>query len=165
MSDNIDNFDFKVIIHKINSNVNEQTVNKNELSVDEDFQFSFKEYSERQKENLINSNTDLDVENYNCSLSANEMRKIFKDHGIEEKEALRGQRAVTDDDIVRIPKVIQSPESITLSPKPYNGKPVIDFTKNIEGKMTVSAVVSDKHLDLFIQTAYVGIKKETLPLR
>jgi hypothetical protein len=112
---------------------------------------------------LIKSNTGIDVEDFNCSLSAYEIRKIFKDHGDEKKEAPRGQRAITDSDIVDIPKVIQSPNGVKLSDKQYNGKPVIEFEKQINGsRFSVSAVVSDKHLDLFVQTAYVGIKKGNL---
>jgi len=112
---------------------------------------------------LIKSKTGIDVENFNCSLSAYEIRKIFKDHGDEKKEAPRGQRAITESDIVDIPKVIQSPLEIKLSPKLYEGKPVIEFTKQIDGsRFTVDAVVSDKHLDLFVQTAFVGIKKGNL---
>ena len=59
--------------------------------------------------------------------------------------------------------VIQNPDSITLDSKFYNGKPVIIFVNNsIDVKRTVVAVVSDKRLDLFVQTAYVGIKKGNL---
>ena len=111
---------------------------------------------------LIKSKTGLDVEGFNCSLSAYEIRKMFDDHGDETKEAPRGQRAITDDDIVNIPLVLQSPETIVRSPKDYMGKPVINMSKYIDGKMTIAAVVSDKHLDLFVQTAYVGIKKGNL---
>ena len=111
---------------------------------------------------MIKLKTGIDVEGFNCSLSANEVRKIFKDHGDPNAEMLRGQRSVTEDDIVNIPIVIQSPSDISLSQKLYNGKPVINFVKNMDGKTTVSAVVSDKHLDLFVQTAFVGIKKGNL---
>lgn len=111
---------------------------------------------------LIKNKTNIDVENYNCSLSAYEIRKILKDHGNDVKENLRGQRAVTKDDISRIPEVIQTADEIVLSKNTYNGKPVISFIKEIDGRVTVSAVVSDKHLDLFVQTAFIGIKKGNL---
>ena len=112
---------------------------------------------------LIKAETGINVENFNCSLSAYEIRKIFKDHSNEAKEGLRGQRAITEDDIVDIPTVIQSPKKIELSAKKYEGKPAIEFSKSTNGTLTVVAVVSDKHLDLFVQTAYVGIKKGNLP--
>ena len=111
---------------------------------------------------LIKEKTNIDVENFNCSLSTSEIRKIFKDHGVEEKEILRGQRAVTVDDVLKVREVLQNPEEISLSPTKYNGKPAIHFVKNIDGKYTVTAIVSDKHLDLFVQTLYIGIKKRNL---
>lgn len=111
----------------------------------------------------IFKNTKINVESFNCSLSANEIRKIFNSHGDEAKEALRGQRAIKDKDILKIPQIIQAPDDIILSDNLYNGKPVIQFSKK-EGneKYTVNAVVSDKHLDLFVQTEYIGIKKGNL---
>lgn len=111
---------------------------------------------------VIRSKTGIDVENYNCSISGYEIRKIFKDHGNEKSEALRGQRAITVDDIANIPAVVQSPEYIALSKKDYMGKPVIIMSKNINGNLTVVAVVSNKHLDLFVQTAYANNKKGNL---
>ena len=104
----------------------------------------------------------VDVTNYTCSLSTQEIRKILKDHGNEEKEALRGQTAVDEDDIVELPGVIQFPESVKKSPDTYNGKPAVIFVKN---RMTVVGVVSDKHMDLFIQTAYSHKKREPFPRR
>nr|DAQ83832.1 MAG TPA: crystallin beta/gamma motif-containing protein [Caudoviricetes sp.] len=106
--------------------------------------------------------TGIRVEGYNCSISAYEVRKILKDHGDKSKEAFRGQRAITEDDFVNIPSVIQSPLDISKSSSMYNGKPAIIFKGNSNGQMTVVAVVSDKRLDLFVQTAYVGKKNRNL---
>ncbi len=105
--------------------------------------------------NFIKYHTGIDVANYNCSLSANEIRKITKDHGDEDTEIKRGQRAVMPNDFLYIPTVIESPDTIKLSDKLYNGKAAINFVKD---GMTVTAVVSDKHLDLFVQTAYINKK-------
>ena len=111
----------------------------------------------------IETNTGLRVEHFNCSLKGYEIRKIIKDHGNQEKEALHGQRAVTKEDIVQIPRVIAENDSIRLSNKKYEGKPAIEFQKRRGNeKTTVIAVVSDKHLDLFVQTEYVNIKKGNL---
>ena len=63
----------------------------------------------------IRIETGLNVEGYNCSVAAQEIRKIFKDHGNEQTENLRGQRAITEYDFVNIPVVIQSPDKITRS--------------------------------------------------
>ena len=109
---------------------------------------------------LIQSKTGLNVENYNLSLGSYEIRKIMKDHGVETKEAPRGQRAVVEDDFAHVIDVVLNPTNISLSEDQYMGKPAIVFTGNHNGRMNVVAVVSDKRLDLFVQTIYVNVKKE-----
>lgn len=107
-------------------------------------------------------NTGLDIDGFNCSLSAYEIQKIFKDHGQQSTEGPRGQRAITEDDIVSIPDILQNADQIKLSPKLYNGKPVINFTAIGNDRVTVTAYVSDKHLDLAVQTMFANIKKGNL---
>ncbi len=111
----------------------------------------------------ILKNTGLNVENYNLSLGAYEIRKILKDHGNESFEALRGQRAVVPDDFAHIVDIVTNPQNVELSPNTYMGKPAIIFSGEHNGRMNVVAVVSDKRLDLFVQTAYVNTKKGNLP--
>ena len=110
----------------------------------------------------IQADTGLNVEKYNLSLGAYEIRKILKDHGDGAKEALRGQRAIQADDFAHIVDVVLNPTSIELSDQTYMGKPAIIFKGNYNGRMNVVAVVSDKRLDLFVQTIYANTKKENL---
>ncbi len=112
----------------------------------------------------IKQDTGIDVNKYNCTLRASEVRKILKDHGKEEKEALRGQRAITEDDFVLIPQIIQNSDKIILSDELFEGKPVIHFIKTINGKTTIAAYVSAKHLDLTVQTMYSGKNKGNLSI-
>lgn len=103
--------------------------------------------------------TDLDTENLNCCIRADEVRKILKNsHGNEKSEKLRGQRAITIEDIVSIPNIIQNADEIRRSKSDYEGKPVIEFVKEIDGKTTVISYVSKKHNDLTVQTMYAGLK-------
>ena len=110
----------------------------------------------------IESDAGVDVENYNLSLGSYEIRKILKDHGNEATEAPRGQRAIVEDDFAHIVDVVLNPKSVELSEDTYMGKPAIVFTGEHNGRMNVVAVVSDKRLDLFVQTAFVNIKKGNL---
>ncbi len=104
----------------------------------------------------IYEGTGLNLENYNVALYANEIRKIFKDHGNEETEHLRGQRAITESDFAQIPDVMQNATEIYRSETDYEGKPAIVFVKADENsRTTIVAVVSDKHLDLRVQTEYI----------
>ena len=111
----------------------------------------------------IKEQTGLNLENYNYALQSQEVRKIFKKHGNDQTERLLGQRAVTEADILSIPNILEEATSIRLSDTTYDGKPAILFVKTIGNeKTTVVAVVSDKHLDLRVQTEYISIKKGTL---
>ena len=107
----------------------------------------------------IKQKTRIDVSNLNCCIRADEIRKILKNsHGNEKKENLRGQRAITIDDILLIPYVIQNADTVRRSETDYEGKPVIEFVKEIDGKTTVISYVSRKHKDLTVQTIYAGVK-------
>lgn len=90
------------------------------------------------------------------------IRKILKDHGDESREAPRGQRAITPDDFAHIVDVIMNPTTIARSEDLYMGKPAITFTGDYNGRMNVVAVVSDRRLDLFVQTVFVNVKKGNL---
>ena len=110
----------------------------------------------------IRSDTGVNVENFNLSLGSYEVRKILKDHGNAAKEAARGQRAIVADDFGHITDVVLNPTEITLSNQDYMGKPAIIFSGDHNGRMNVVAVVSDKRLDLFVQTVYTNVKKGNL---
>lgn len=102
----------------------------------------------------------LSVEDYNCVLRADEVRKILRNsHGDQISEGLRGQRQIKKEDIMDIPLILQNPDSIELSPKQFEGKPVLVFRKELHGKETVVAYVSKKHMDLTVQTMFSGKEK------
>lgn len=107
--------------------------------------------------------TGVNVEGYNLSLGEDEVRKINKSHGNENKESLRGQRAVTEADYLSIPDIVQNADSIKRSDSDYEGKPAIEFQKRNGNEITtVVAVVSDKRLDVFVQTAYINKKSGSI---
>ena len=113
-------------------------------------------------ERIFNA-TGVDAENYNITISSNEIRKILlNSHGDEKKENLRGQRAITEDDILAIPKIIEEADFIELDRKNMMVKPIIRFIKTINGKTTVVSYVSQKKHDLGVQTMYSSIKKDSL---
>ena len=94
---------------------------------------------------------DVDATGYNCSLQADEVRKILlKKHGKEEIESQYGQRAITPDDLFMIPQIIAGADKIEPAGT-YNGKPAIHFYKN---EYTLLGVVNDTRLDIFTQTLY-----------
>ena len=106
----------------------------------------------------IESELGYDVNGYNCALYSDNVKKIFKDHGDEAKENLRGQRAVEVNDFVRIPEVVATATEIE-SGGDYNGQPVIHFKKD---GITVVGVITEGALDLYPQTMYISKKNRSL---
>lgn len=114
--------------------------------------------------NRVYKETGIKLNNYNVTIKGYEIQKILKNsHGDERFEALRGQRAISKEDILLIPQIISKPDKIVLEDKLYEGKPLISFQKTINGKTTVTCYISPKHFDIAVQTMYSGqIKKDSL---
>lgn len=118
---------------------------------------------DQQLANRIYNDTNVNVEGFNVVLRASEIRKILLySHGNESKENARGQRAITKEDILLIPNIISEPDKIVNAGQTKSNKPAIAFEKTIKGKTTVLSYVSDKHMDLTVQTMYSG-KEKSLP--
>lgn len=87
---------------------------------------------------------------------------IINEHGEEQTEKLRGQRAITENDFLKIRKIIEEPDDVRLADEEYNGRPVIHFIKEIHGRTTIVSYDSKKHYDLRVQTMYSGQEKRSL---
>ena len=104
---------------------------------------------------LLKPYTELQMRNWE-NTNKIEVRKIIKSHGRDGKEQERGQVVVTVFDFHYIPEIMGNPDTIEHGGTYFN-KPVLKFTR---GNRTIVAVVSKKHLDIFVQTMY--IKKKSL---
>jgi hypothetical protein len=85
----------------------------------------------------IMNETGAAVGNFNVTLRADEILKILKAHGTDKTEAPRGQRAIALSDFEDIPEIIQNADSIKLSPKLFEGKPVLLFEKELRGRTAI----------------------------
>jgi len=99
---------------------------------------------------------EIDLEDYNCSLPAVTIRHALNKHGDEASESKHGQRAITADDFLKIPTIIQEYDTVELSPEHYKGREVFLFRKESNGRTTVVTYDSKRHTDLTIQTMYAN---------
>ncbi len=104
----------------------------------------------------------INIKEYNISLKGDNIRKIIKDHGDNEKENLRGQIAMILDDFNYIDDIINEPDFINLSHSTKDNKPGLIFIKKIVKEYTTIEYVSDKHKTLETQTMYVHKKKNSV---
>lgn len=102
----------------------------------------------------IKNKLGINVEDYNISIKNDDIRKIYKDHGSEKTEILRGQVPITDSDFLKVREVVNNPDVIELAGKTPQGKDAIRFEKNIDGNLVIITYVSDKHKNLELQTMY-----------
>lgn len=104
--------------------------------------------------NKVKQQLGLNVDNYNISIRADDIQKIFKSHGKIETETPRGQIPITKEDIKNIPKIINEADNISRGFDTYQEKPSITFEKNIDGNNVVVTYLSDKHHNLELQTMW-----------
>lgn len=112
---------------------------------------------------LIRDQTGVEVSGYTAILPGSSVQHIFKNHGDTQKEAARGQRAVSAEDIAQIPKVLASPDAVTLSEDTdVFGRPVLLFSKQIgDTYITAQAVTDGRHM-LATNTLWIQKKKNPL---
>ncbi|OUO94740.1 hypothetical protein [Cloacibacillus sp. An23] len=78
----------------------------------------------------------LDIAGYRHCIDTSSVRHIFKQHGDEKSERSRGQIPVTENDLLKIPEVIASPDFIVLGTKNRIGNEGIIYVKNMPNGST-----------------------------
>lgn len=110
----------------------------------------------------IKNETGVDVKGYNVALRADNILKIFNSHGSETFELSRGQRAITDEDILKLPQLLNNIDYAEYAGK-YNGmqnsnNDFINLKSNKDDTITIGAFKQKKYLDLRIHTMYAKNK-------
>lgn len=111
---------------------------------------------------MIQEVTGMNVKGYSAILPGDSVQHIFNHHGNRRTEESRGQKAVTESDIVLIPQVLSSPDSVSLSGnRDALGRPVLLLSKQIgDTYVTAQAVTDGRHA---LTTNSLWIKKGKSP--
>ena len=124
------------------------------------------ELAERIKTDIKRENADskFELENYSCILPADAIKHAFGRHGDENIEKKYGQRAITAEDILMVPKIIREYDSVRLSPKLYKKCPTLVFKKELSGHATVVARISKRHMNLAMVSTWArkNITRQTI---
>lgn len=97
----------------------------------------------------------FDIAGYNHSVDVSALKHINKNHGNVMQEAQRGQIAITEDDIKRIPDIVKRPDYITLGNKTNQNKDAITYVKNApEGTTYYVEEIRNKRRRLSGDTMY-----------
>jgi len=118
--------------------------------------------AERIKADIRHENpnsTKFELEDYSCILPADAIKHAFNRHGNENNEIKYGQRAITIEDIMTVPKIIQEYDTVNLSPKLYKKCPALVFKKELSSRATVVARISRRHMNIAMVSTWAGKNK------
>jgi phage-Barnase-EndoU-ColicinE5/D-RelE like nuclease3 len=105
--------------------------------------------------------TGWDVSGFSHVIENFGLKHGFKHHGNPSVETPRGQRAVTVDDVMRIPETISKPNKITFDGLSKHSKqPVIGFEREFGAETLVyKAEIRKGRKELATQTFYVRVRQ------
>jgi hypothetical protein len=103
------------------------------------------------------SKAGFSIDGYDHDLDVSGVRHAFLDHGNENKEASRGQIAITQEDIKKIPEVIKSYDTVEFPGKNKIGRDLIRYVKKMDdGTVFYVEEIRSKQKTLTIQTLWKG---------
>ncbi len=102
----------------------------------------------------------LDISDWQHSVDESGIRHTFKQHGNETTESKRGQRAVTKKDILLLPLIISSFDSIEYAGLSDMGNETFLIKKEIEDEIFTVQEVRKKHKKLTMKTMWIRRKSK-----
>lgn len=113
----------------------------------------------------IDRMTKQSVAGFDYRLSGDGVRHVFKEHGDDAKEALRGQRGVVAADFSKLPQILSSPDAITGSNRSELNELLVHFVKTINGeRYTASFAVNKSKRSLTLKTMFITVGKRRAPM-
>ena len=98
---------------------------------------------------------------YNIVIRSDEVRHIYGSHGNEATEAQRGQIAITDEILSRLPEVFNAPDAINnLDTVDYAGRKAFEIQKEINGYAIAVTGISNGRNNIEIDSFRVINKKK-----
>lgn len=107
----------------------------------------------------IKTETDIDADGKSIALSSSDIKHIFKNHGTDAAESMRGQIPITEANFENIIETLIEPETVTRSDE--NGRVGIVFKKEIDGKVTAITIMSEKKKALTLKSAWITKEKQS----
>lgn len=109
---------------------------------------------EKEKESI-----GLDITGWVHSIDEAGVRHILKKHGNEKVENQRGQRAVTKEDITKLPEILLAFDSIEYTGKNEEGNECFLIKKQINGEVHCIQEIRKGRKKLAVKTMWIRIKQ------
>ncbi|MBF0592623.1 MAG: hypothetical protein HQL02_11105 [Nitrospirae bacterium] len=102
----------------------------------------------------VKAATGIDLTGYERTIDSNHIKHILIEHSDPKREAARGQRVVTKEDIQKIPEIVESPTKISLG-KTKRGLDAIIYEKKINGYTYYIEEVRTRKHNIATTTMYI----------
>lgn len=131
----------------------ERIVDKSKNNPSEYEKVDLGDVSDRLKEDALKAGFDLSGYSHNIDVSG--VRHAFLEHGNSKTEEKRGQKAITEEDIKKIPQIVEDYDHIEFPGKNAIGRDIIKYQKRYEDGTTFYVEeVRTGRKRLTIQTMY-----------
>ena len=111
---------------------------------------------------MIQAETGKNVDGKSIALSSSDIKHIFKNHGTNGTELLRGQIPVTEANFENIIETLIAPDSVSKLADGHREGVV--FNKEIDGRVTAVALISEKKKALTLKSAWITKEKQSTSL-
>ena len=109
---------------------------------------------------LAKESIGLDISGWQHSIDESSIRHILKQHGNEKAENKRGQRAVTKADILMLPQIVSSFDSIDYTGTSDAGNEMFLLRKEIGDEIFCVQEVRKRHKKIAVKTMWIRKKKK-----
>jgi hypothetical protein len=114
----------------------------------------FSQVSPEQAQKL-REKTGLELEGYSHQINSDSIRHILKEHGNEQLERFRGQVAITERDILRIPEIVKDFDDVMNKGRNKKGEQSLLYRKKIGNDYFYVETVSRKNKTLNNKTMWI----------
>lgn len=112
---------------------------------------------------IVRAVTGLDVSGWKHSIGETEIRHIIKRHGNPANEQTRGQRAVTQADIFRLPEILTDFDRIEYTGKNEQGNDTFLISKEMDGEIFCVQEIRRRRKKLVVKTMWIRKSRKPTP--
>jgi len=105
----------------------------------------------------------VDVRDYTHVIDSSAVRHILKRHGNKQKEQVRGQLPITEDDLTRLPEIIGNPDAVEYAGKTRVGREAVRYAKVLGDEIFVVEEARTGRKQLAVTSMWKVTRDESMP--
>lgn len=118
---------------------------------------AFSDFAKTSNETVlfISENFNIDTKDWLHSIGESDLRHILKQHGNDEKEQKRNQRAVTKQDFLNLKEIVSNPDRIELGEVNSQGMQSVIYVKKFDDEIFCVQEIRNGRKKLVVKTMWI----------